>query len=207
VMVAALYVRPDGPYAGRPDVELWDELRDARTYAGPHPVVAHPPCARWGRFWYRGELGADDGCFAAALDAVRKWGGVLEHPEISKAWDAFGLPKPKHGRGWERGVFDPGWSCSVDQSCYGHRAQKRTWLYYVGDLEPLPLERATKRTKCLIARRPGRRAADCRRLGIEVLDEDERELTPVPFAEALLALARHSRLQPVSPGAASSVGT
>jgi hypothetical protein len=193
VKVAALYVRPDGPYAGREDVDLWDESRDARLYAGPWPVVAHPPCARWGRFWYRGELGADGGCFAAALEAVRRWGGVLEHPETSKAWDVFSLTKPKHGRGWERGVFDPGWSCSVDQSVYGHRAQKRTWLYYVGDAEPTPLDRRTLRTRCLIASRPGRRKADRERLGLEIMDEAERELTPTAFAEVLLGLARLAR--------------
>ena len=39
--VAALYVEPDGPYAGLDGVEVWDEARDARTYAGPQPVVAH----------------------------------------------------------------------------------------------------------------------------------------------------------------------
>lgn len=47
-MIAALYVQTDGVYADIPDVELWDEARDARLYTGPHPVVAHPPCQRWG---------------------------------------------------------------------------------------------------------------------------------------------------------------
>lgn len=45
--VAALYVETNGVYADLPDVELWDEARDARLYAGPWPVVAHPPCGRW----------------------------------------------------------------------------------------------------------------------------------------------------------------
>src|SRR5258708_3804871 len=47
--VAALYVDPNGVYASLPGVEVWDEARDARLYAGPWPVVAHPPCARWCR--------------------------------------------------------------------------------------------------------------------------------------------------------------
>jgi hypothetical protein len=34
-MIAALFVMPDGPYANRPDVDAWDESRDARKYAGP----------------------------------------------------------------------------------------------------------------------------------------------------------------------------
>lgn len=48
-MIAALFVRTNGPYWGMPDVDPWDEKRDARKYAGPYPVVAHPPCSRWCR--------------------------------------------------------------------------------------------------------------------------------------------------------------
>lgn len=51
-MIAALFVEVDGCYAGLPDVDPWPIERDARQYAGPHPVVAHPPCQRWGRFWH-----------------------------------------------------------------------------------------------------------------------------------------------------------
>ena len=50
-MIAALYVETGGVYYGLPDVDPWDGQRDARLYAGPHPVVAHPPCERWGRYW------------------------------------------------------------------------------------------------------------------------------------------------------------
>lgn len=49
--VAALYVQKNGAYWNLPGVDPWDEERDARLYDGPHPVVAHPPCQRWGKFW------------------------------------------------------------------------------------------------------------------------------------------------------------
>lgn len=143
-IVAALYVGPRGVYFGIDGVDPWDEERDARLYKGPHPVVAHPPCARWGRYWFGGpsarvrrRLGDDGGCFAAAIEAVRRWGGVLEHPEASKAWPVFGLNTPPRGGGWVRaGLDDPGWTCCVEQGHYGHRARKATWLYAVGT--PLP---------------------------------------------------------------------
>ena len=45
-MIAALYVQRGGVYFDLAGVDPWDEQRDARRYAGPWPVVAHPPCAR-----------------------------------------------------------------------------------------------------------------------------------------------------------------
>lgn len=55
-MIAALYVARGGCYFGLPDVDPWGEERDARKYAGPWPVVAHPPCERWGRYWGGGPM-------------------------------------------------------------------------------------------------------------------------------------------------------
>ncbi len=145
-IIAALYVEgpPRGVYCGLPDVDPWPAERDARLYAGPHPVVAHPPCERWGRYWHGGPSarvrrvkGDDGGCFAAALAAVRRWGGVLEHPEASAAWEAFGLHRPPRDGGWI--LADPlggpaygGFTCCVEQGHYGHRARKATWLYACG---------------------------------------------------------------------------
>ena len=132
--IAALFVAADGCYSGLPGVDPWPEARDARTYAGPHPVVAHPPCQRWGRFWHGSprkphqfEKGDDDGCFAAALASVRAWGGVLEHPACSHAWLAHGLPWPARS-GWQRDMAG-GWCCYVEQGFYGHDGRKPTWLY------------------------------------------------------------------------------
>jgi len=143
-MIAALYVERDGIYAGLDDVDVWDEERDARLYAGPWPVVAHPPCQRWSVmaglvervYGYR--RGDDGGCFEAALDAVRRFGGVLEHPFASAAWDRFGLPEPQTDEGWTLG-FCGGWSAYVEQGRYGLPVRKATWLYAYGVDELPPL--------------------------------------------------------------------
>lgn len=143
-MIAALYVQHGGVYFGLPGVDPWDEQRDARHYPGPWPVVAHPPCGRWCRLaglvearWGHRQ-GDDGGCFAAALDAVRRWGGVLEHPAHTKAFAAFGIPAPRRG-GWQ-GTLCGGFVCAIDQGQYGHPAKKATWLYAFGisDLPSLP---------------------------------------------------------------------
>lgn len=136
-MVAALYVERDGVYWNLPGVDPWDEERDARLYAGPYPVVAHPPCARWSRlagftearFGYK--RGEDGGCFEAALEAVHKYGGVLEHPAHTAAFAKFGLPKPSTYHGWTLGI-DGGASCYVEQGRYGLPVKKATWLYAYG---------------------------------------------------------------------------
>ena len=100
-MIAALFVAKDGPYINVNGVDPWTVERDARAYSGPHPVIAHPPCERWGRYWSGGPsartrraLGDDGGCFRAALESVRRFGGVLEHPAHTHAWKKFGLLAP-----------------------------------------------------------------------------------------------------------------
>jgi hypothetical protein len=136
--VAALYVERGGVYWDLPAVDPWDEERDARLYAGPWPVVAHPACARWSRLAgftearYGLKRGDDGGCFSAALDAVKTYGGVLEHPAYSAAWDAYGLPKPKTRGGWTLSLLDGGASCYVEQGRYGLPVKKATWLYAYG---------------------------------------------------------------------------
>lgn len=134
--VAALFVEKDGVYSNIEDVDAWDITRDARLYDGPWPVVAHPPCQRWGRYWSGGPsakvkrtLGDDGGCFWNALESVRKFSGVLEHPEASHAWRTYGLTRPLRGGGWSKADDIGGWTCCVEQGHYGHPARKATWLY------------------------------------------------------------------------------
>lgn len=202
--VAALYVQPGGCYFDLSGVDPWDEARDARRYAGPHPVVAHPPCARWGRYhggspttWPRLVKGDDGGCFAAALGAVRRFGGVLEHPADSAAWDHFDLIKPPRSGGWVVADFLGGWTCCVEQGAYGHRARKATWLYAHG--VELPSLRWGSAEGDFVRLDEGFHSAEERRRAVKTgacqrLSARQRAATPEPFRDLLLGIARTARL-------------
>ena len=138
-MISALFVEKGGVYFNDLRIDPWPVSRDARSYRGPNPVVAHPPCKRWGRYWHGGPScrerllkGDDGGCFASALWSVRTFGGVLEHPEGSAAWPWFGIPRPPKSGGWIPADEFGGVTCCVEQGHYGHPARKATWLYVVG---------------------------------------------------------------------------
>jgi hypothetical protein len=216
VTVAALFVQPAprGIYPELLGAELcWDEARDAREYAGPHPVVAHPPCnlwvnmaaVNWKRYgrqrpaWYEG--GDDGGRFAAALRSVRTYGGVLEHPASTHAWAHFGLSRPEDkaptpaeiafkASGWKRvRAVLPGrrgmgeWVCEVWQSAYGHAARKRTWLLYCGLRAPFELR---------WDRTPGTHQVGWFDRNKPTLSKSAASATPRAFAEELIRLAEWS---------------
>lgn len=200
-MIAALYVDPAGVYSNLAGVEVWDEARDARRYAGPWPVVAHPPCQRWGRFWHGStrkphqyKLGDDGGCFNAALASVRRWGGVLEHPADSKAWAAHGLTAPARAGGWVAADQHGGWACYVEQGFYGHAARKGTWLYACrATLPELRWGRGEQRLDPVMLARHGYEKA--RRVGMVAMVGGKnktqiRNATPAEFRDLLLAMAR-----------------
>lgn len=197
--IAALFVEPDGIYFGLPNVDPWDKERDARNYAGPHPIVAHPPCERWGRYWggaprkpHQYELGADDGCFASALASVRRWGGVIEHPADSHAWRVFGLNRPPREGGWVTADFLGGWTCHIEQGHYGHMARKATWLYAHGvELPPLRWGKGEQRIHPVALAKHG--YAKARRIGMMAMvgGKDKtriRNTTPVAFRDLLLSI-------------------
>lgn len=191
--VAALYVETDGAYFNMPGVDPWSVERDARGYEGPHPVVAHPPCQRWGALaavnyarWggEHNRPGNDGGCFASALRSVVQWHGVLEHPAKSRAWEAYGLAKPV-GPGWQRmGLHD--WVCEVWQSAYGHKANKATWLFYSSPTPPFELRWDRPRGSHQVGFQDQRGKA----LNKPTLSKREANATPLEFRDVLLALAR-----------------
>lgn len=199
--IAALYVETDGGYFGLPNVDPWDEPREARLYQGPLPVVAHPPCQLWGNLAsvnyarWGGEHNKpknDGGCFKFALDAVNKFGGVLEHPAKTRAFSEYGLPHPT-SMGWQK-TIEGGWVCEVWQSAYGHRANKATWLYYNGKKAPLNLNWERKRGTHQIGF-PDQRGKAANK---PTLGKREANATPSAFRDALIELALHAAMNPNS---------
>jgi hypothetical protein len=200
-VIAALYVAKGGCYFGQPGVDPWDEARDARLYAGPHPVVAHPPCSAWCKLaglvearWGH-KRGEDGGCFEAALASVRRWGGVLEHPAESYAWRKFGLLPPVKGGGWSVADWDGGWTCHVEQGHYGHKARKATWLYAFGaDLPQLTWGRAP--ASAVVSWCANRHVGHLPRIG-----KAAAAASPPEFRDMLLSIARSAKPAEVSDAA------
>jgi hypothetical protein len=197
-----------GCYFGLPGVDPWDEARDARRYDGPHPVVSHTPCQRWGKMWFGQPLtvkrtgvrkvkGDDGGCFEHSIGCVRRFGGVIEHPWGSFAWPHFGLNVPPRHGGWVVADFEGGWTCCLEQGRYGHYARKPTLLYVNGvdgrELPSLDWGKGPPRLDPIVVERMG--LARAKRLG-EVgargggTDSGPRIGTPTPFRELLLSIAR-----------------
>ena len=179
VDVSVLFVRKDSVYK-QLGVDFWDKERDARLYNGPNPVVAHPPCRAWGQLSHFAKPEPGEKELALfAIDIIRKYGGVLEHPRASRLWPEY-LPLP--GRTDEYG----GYSISVDQFWWGHKARKRTLLYIVGcphkELPPIPLRfDAIEHVVSSSSR--------SKRGKLKEIGKKEREATPVDFAIWLIKVA------------------
>ena len=140
--VAVLFAMRGSVYHHIPGCDVYDIERDARTWRGGCPVIAHPPCRSWGRLRTFAQPRADERELAVwSVEQVRRWGGVLEHPSASKLWDEVALPPP----GSYRDKFG-GWTLPISQRWWGHPCEKRTLLYIVGirprDMPPYPLDLA-----------------------------------------------------------------
>ena len=181
---AVLFARADSIYK-QLDCDVWDQERDALRWPGGVPAVAHPPCRAWGRLRKLAKpLLGEKELAIFAIDQIRKFGGVLEHPEGSKLWEVCSLPLNE-----KRDEFG-GWTLSIDQDWFGHRAEKSTWLYIVGcdpvNIPSFPL--VLEDPKYVVTNLPKLRKGMPR--WRPEIRKAEREATPPLFADWLLELAR-----------------
>lgn len=185
--VAVLFARKDSIYKTLPGTDVYDIERDALTWPGGCPVVAHPPCRAWASLRHCAKPRPGEKDLAIwAIRQVQEWGGVLEHPLRSTLWPYAGLPEP--------GRIDAfgGFTLPVNQHWWGHRAEKATRLYICGvspreiPLIPIRLERPTH----TVGLWSGRDRKRCR----PTIAKSEFEASPPEFATWLLELARRCRV-------------
>lgn len=189
--VAALCVARRSVYHTMAGVEAYDALRDARTFPGGMPVVAHPPCRTWSAYC-RQLVKASPEVYQAeqqlglwCAEQVRTWGGILEQPAHSHLWDAAGLPNP--------GIVtdSAGWSLEVWQAWWGYPVRKATWLFFAG-IDPSEVTPPLK----LHPKGRDRRA-------VQLMSHNQRSATHPAFAEWLVEHAR--RVSSPAPPAAEEV--
>ncbi len=194
--VSALYVSSIGPYP-RLVHDVWTVARDARHYKGPLPVIVHPPCGPWGKL--RANCTKQDPLLAiCAVDQVRRWGGVLEHPAHSLLFSdpRCMLPRPLEGPD-----VCGGHTFHVDQVWLGHKCRKSTWLYVVRSQEARMAKHDTswvERVEALLhaAWVAGQHNPVTRRIcsgprmrHVTVASRRVRILTPDPLAKLLIRIA------------------
>lgn len=182
-MVAVLFAKRNSVYKTLAGCDVYDIGRDARSFSGGPPVVAHPPCRAWGALRQFAKPRDGERELAIwAVEQVRVWGGVLEHPRASRLWPELGLPLTG---------FDQfgGWTLDADQSWWGHAARKRSLFYICGlgrsELPALPFSLSLPSK--VVAPRTGAKAPG------RHLPKSLREATPPALAEWLLELARRCR--------------
>ncbi len=166
--VAVLFARKTSVYKSIPGVDVYDIDRNALSFPGGIPVVAHPPCRTWGKLSHMATNArpGEKELALYAIEQVRANGGVLEHPKYSKLFHQL----PPIGHVDKYGGFVLG----VNQSWWGHNGEKPTLLYICGVSRrsvKLPFSLAYPLKTC------------------ESMCTAERERTPPEFATWLVDLA------------------
>ena len=157
--------------------DCFDIHRNALSIKSKCPAIYHPPCRAWSRMRTFSKVPVGERFLAIwSISRVRRFGGIVEQPAGSKLWDFLNLPMP--GSGYD--IFG-GFSISLDQHWFGHKAKKNTWLYikgcYLNDLPPYPLNFDCV-THCL--------NSSLKTSKLKELSKNKRSYTPILFAEWLI---------------------
>lgn len=179
--VAVLFTMPNSIYNSFPQCDCYDEKRNALTYSGQLPIIAHPPCRLWSRMKGLSTAPQSEKELARwAVKQIREKGGVLEHPAYSDLWKEMDLPKGQ--------MIDQfgGWTLFINQYWFGHKAEKKTWLYIVGckpsEIPNYSIDYST----------PQYTVSNCTRTKIKKknVTHYERKATPVKLAQWLIDLSQ-----------------
>lgn len=177
--VVVLFVQSNSVYK-KLGCDAYDIKRNAMLYNGNQALIAHPPCRLWSRLRACSTAPVEEKlCAIHALNLIRRNGGVLEHPNGSSLWKEMGISKSTSPDQFG------GFTISVNQSWFGHKARKSTLLYIVGctyaQLPTMPLNfdaithsvTTTKRDRKL-------------KVGRKECSKHMRDATPLLFANWLI---------------------
>jgi hypothetical protein len=175
--ISVLYCEPGSIYH-KLNCDVWDLKRNALLFNLPIPVIAHPPCRLWSRLHKFSTAPQCEKLTAiSALVHIRKYGGVLEHPAGSSLFKKFGIRLDgnlDHHGGFVR---------SVNQFWFGHRAQKKTYLYICGISPgelPAPLLSFNAITHTI--------SSSKRSSTKKEVNKSEKNATPIEFAKYLISI-------------------
>lgn len=164
----------------------WGISRNAITWPGGNPIIAHPPCRAWSRMRGLSKAPKEEKYLAIwAIEQVRTWGGVLEHPAHSTLWGEMDLPLGNDIDKWN------GFSIYVEQSWYGHLCKKPTWLYIAG-IHRNKLPALTPNFMAIthtISTPPKNQHGNRPKNGKKELPKSLRSATPIGFARLLIEIA------------------
>ena len=126
-MIPVLFTQENSNYNKIKIFDCYDIKRDALSFNGRIPLIAHPPCRKFSKLRGLSTAPLSEKKLAFfALAKVRQFGGILEHPRSSTLW--------KDGNFNLDGSVDSygGFLRSVDLSWFGFPARKKTMLYFCG---------------------------------------------------------------------------
>jgi hypothetical protein len=179
-LIAVLFARKDSIYKTFTECDVYDINRNALTFKGGMPVIAHPPCRLWGKLGHFSSAPEEEKNLAIwSINQIRENGGVLEHPAASRLWPCMNLP--------QGGKFDKygGWTLGLFQWWFGHKAEKKTRLYIVGikpaNIPDIPLKLGYPEYVVSTSKRKHSKR-------LKEITKKEREATPRLFAEWLVSL-------------------
>jgi len=170
--VAVLCAAVRSVYFGLPGVDVYNLRRNAYSFKGGMPVIAHPPCRLWSvRVSHQAKCSdpeSERNLGFWCVTQVKRYGGILEQPAFSRLFMAAGLPLPGGS------ISVDGFSISVYQFWWGHQVSKPTWLFISGadSLPAIPFRLLGQETKW------------------KNLSQTQRSATPLLFAKWLLEVAR-----------------
>lgn len=161
------------------DCDVYDVERNALTCCDQVAAIYHPPCRSWARLRGLAKFHAGEHLLAVwSIMRIWRYGGVLEHPAGSKLWELMKLPLPG-----SKPDIHGGFSISLDQSWFGHKCKKNTWVYIKGlDINEIPDYSLNFNviTHCISSTKSNS--------GLKEVSKDWREKTPVEFAKWLIKI-------------------